>query len=153
MGRLVNLTFKTKTKAPGSGVQYFTQCWVKNDVNLNTFCTALNALLANHAHVQASEVKVRPSDQDIELPANYTPVNENEIRLGWRGESDPTIFTSVRIPCLRQDVTVDALNTLLTGSLCAATSDGAVSGADVAIDPNFTYQNSKAVTLVQTAQG
>lgn len=152
MGRLVNLTFKTKTKAPGSGVQYFTQCWVKNDVNLDVFCADLNGLLANRAHVQASEVKVRPTDEDIELPAQYTPVNENEIRLGWRGENDPTIFTSVRIPCLRQDVTVDALNALLTANLCAATTDGKVSGADVPIDPVFTYQNSKAVTLVNAAQ-
>lgn len=154
MSHLYNLQFRTKMKSEGSGIQYFTQVWLKNGKNINQLVAALNNLLANNAKVGVSEAVIRPSDGDIELPDDQQVVNEQIISLGWRGSQDETVFTSVRVPCLGQGVTTDALNAILTEYICAAPTDSTdgVSGTDTPIDPAYVWQNARAVRYVQSSQ-
>lgn len=155
MAQLYNLQFRTKMKADGSNIQYFTQVWLKNGKNIKDFCDALNELMANSAHVGASQVVIRPTDSQIELNPNVPRVNEQVISLGWRGSQDDTVFTSVRVPCLQQTITTDALNAILTEYVCGAPQDSqdGVSGTDTPLDPSYVWQNARSVRYVQPVQG
>lgn len=146
MAHLWNLTFKTKMKSPSSKLPYYTQIWVKNNVNIADLIDELTPHLANNCKIQASEVRLpRPTEAQYELPAIGDRENENIISLGWKIKGDPDSATYATVPCLKQDVTVDQVNAILSQYVCGASSDGS---ANPEIDADYFYQKSQAVTYV-----